>query len=102
VHVIVTCIYRATAHKGHIFRFPWVPLICRFDCILVDQALCPRTIYFSAVGALFIHQMGAFPHVSAVRIFAILVNFRVVKIAKTVINDQPINSVFIEPVHALS
>ena len=35
VHIILTCIQRATAHKGYIFRFPWVPLIYRFDCIIL-------------------------------------------------------------------
>jgi len=25
--------YRATVHKGHMFRFPWVVFIYRFYCI---------------------------------------------------------------------
>jgi hypothetical protein len=30
VHVILICIWQA--HKVHIFRFPWVDFIYRFDC----------------------------------------------------------------------
>ena len=37
IYIILTCIYRGTAHKGHIFRLlvPMVPLnfIYKFDCI---------------------------------------------------------------------
>ena len=32
MHVILICIWQATAHKVHIFRFPWVDFIYRFDC----------------------------------------------------------------------
>jgi hypothetical protein len=33
MYTILTCILRATAQKGHIFRFPWVTFIYRFNCI---------------------------------------------------------------------
>ena len=35
MHIILTCISKATSHKGHIFRFPWVAFIYRFDCIYI-------------------------------------------------------------------
>ena len=33
VPIILTSILRATAHKGHIFSFPWMSFIYRFDSI---------------------------------------------------------------------
>ena len=39
MHKNLTCIYRAAVQKGHIFWFPWVPFIYRWDCILIDCLL---------------------------------------------------------------
>jgi hypothetical protein len=38
VHIILTCITRTIAHKGHIFRFLWVAFTCRFDCINIQYS----------------------------------------------------------------
>ena len=55
----LTCIERATAHKCHMFRFPWVPFIYRFDCIFIlrfvfslPPAVCRRAYILRYLGLL--------------------------------------------------
>jgi hypothetical protein len=37
VHIILTCIWRATAQKRQIFGFPWVPFKYRFECTCIPK-----------------------------------------------------------------
>ena len=37
MHIILTCIWKATAQKGQIFGFPWVPFKYRFECTCIPK-----------------------------------------------------------------